>query len=88
MKSKEQQDDFNIKLMQSLDIIKKKMDKETNTSRSRSHRYHDEKRIGKISVDRHHHHLLKHSFNKVHSSSSPSLVRNHKRRTGVDDLEG
>jgi hypothetical protein len=29
MKAKEQQDDFNIKLMQILDIIENKMDKET-----------------------------------------------------------
>jgi hypothetical protein len=29
MRAKEQQDDFNVKLMQSLDIIEKKMDKET-----------------------------------------------------------
>ena len=29
MKAKEQQDDFNIKLVQSLDKIEKKMDKET-----------------------------------------------------------
>jgi nicotinamide riboside kinase len=36
MKSKVQQDDFNIKLMQSLDKIENKMDKETQTSRSRS----------------------------------------------------
>jgi hypothetical protein len=36
MKSKEQQEDFNIKLMQSLDIIEKKMDKETESSKSRS----------------------------------------------------
>jgi predicted RNase H-like nuclease (RuvC/YqgF family) len=29
MRAKEQQDDFNVKLMQSLDIIENKMDKET-----------------------------------------------------------
>jgi predicted RNase H-like nuclease (RuvC/YqgF family) len=29
MRSKEQQDDFNVKLMQKLDIIENKMDKET-----------------------------------------------------------
>jgi hypothetical protein len=34
IKSKEQQEDFNIKLMQSLDIIEKNMDKETKSSRS------------------------------------------------------
>jgi hypothetical protein len=35
MKAKEEQDGFNIKLLQSLDRIEKKMDKETKTSRSR-----------------------------------------------------
>jgi hypothetical protein len=88
MKAKEQQDDFNVKLMQSLDIIEKKMDKETETSRSRSHRSHDEKRREARSVDRHHPHSPKHSFRKAHSSSSPSPVRKHKRRTGVDELQG
>jgi hypothetical protein len=33
-------------------------------------------------------HSPKNSFRKVHSSSSPSPVRNHKRRTGVDELQG
>jgi hypothetical protein len=41
MRAKEQQGDFNVKLMQSLDKIEKKMDKEIETSRSRSHMSHD-----------------------------------------------
>jgi hypothetical protein len=40
--------------MQSLDIIENKMDKETKSSRSRSHRSHDEKRREERSVGRHH----------------------------------
>jgi hypothetical protein len=67
MKAKEQQYGFNIKLMQSLDIIENKMDKETKSSNLRSHKYHDERRK-KISVDRNHHHSPKHSFRKAHSS--------------------
>jgi predicted RNase H-like nuclease (RuvC/YqgF family) len=43
MKSKEQQEGFNIKLMKSLDRIEKKMDKEIESSKSRSHRSHDER---------------------------------------------
>jgi hypothetical protein len=39
------------------------------------------------SVDTHRH-SPKHSFRKTHSSSSPSLVRKHKRMTGVDELQG
>jgi hypothetical protein len=87
MKAKDQQD-LNVKLMQSLDIIEKKMDKERESSRSRSHRSHDEKRRGTRNVDRYHHHSTKHSFRKAHSSSSPSSVRKHKRRIGVDKLQG
>jgi hypothetical protein len=40
MKSKEQQDVFNIKLLRSLDKIEKKMDKEVESSKSRIHRSH------------------------------------------------
>jgi protein required for attachment to host cells len=58
MRAKAQQDDFNVKLMQSLDIIENKMDKETESSRSRSRRSHDEKRREERSVG-------KHSFRKA-----------------------
>jgi hypothetical protein len=87
MKSKEQQEGFNIKLMQSLDIIEKKMDKENDSSKSGSHRSHDERRRTR-SVGRHHHHSPRHSTRRAHSSSSPSPVRKHKRRSGVDELQG
>jgi hypothetical protein len=81
MRAKVQQDDFNIKLMQSLYGIENKMDKETETSKSRSPRSHDEKIGEERSVG-------KHSFRKARSSSNPSPIRNHKRRTGVDELQG
>jgi hypothetical protein len=54
MKAKEQQDGFNINLMQSLDKIENKMEKRTESIKSRSHKYHGERRE-KISVDRKHH---------------------------------
>jgi hypothetical protein len=44
MKAKEQEDESNVKLMQILDIIENKMDKETQTSRLISPRSHDEKK--------------------------------------------
>jgi hypothetical protein len=50
-------------------------------SRSRNRRSHDEKRIEEIGVG-------KHSFSKSHSSLSPTSIRKHKRRTGVDELQG
>jgi hypothetical protein len=87
MKGKEQQDGFNIKLIQSLDIIEKKMDKKTKLNNSRSHRYHGERKETR-SVDRKHHHSPKYSFRKVCTSSSLSLVKNHKRTIGVDELQG
>jgi hypothetical protein len=87
MKFKEEQDGFNIKLLQRLDIIEKSMDKETIPSKSTRHRSRDERRKT-ISVDRHHHHSPRHSVGRVCSSSSPSFVRKHKRRSGVDDLQG
>jgi hypothetical protein len=88
IKANEQQDDFNINLMQSLDKIENKMDKETKSHRSRSCRSHDKKRRETRSVERHHHHSPKHSFRKAHNSSSPSPVRKHKRRTGANELHG
>jgi hypothetical protein len=73
--------------MQSLDIIENKMDKEIESSKSRIHRSHDERRKTR-SVDRNHHHSPKHSFRKVHSKSIPFPVKKHKRRTRVDKLQG
>jgi hypothetical protein len=86
MKSKEQQDEFNMKLMQSLNIIEKKLDKESGSNKSGSHRPPDEK-IRTISVSIHHYHSLRHSNKRSHSSSSPSLVRKHKG-SKVDELQG
>jgi hypothetical protein len=55
MKSKEEQDGFNIKLLQSLDRVEKNMDKEIDSRKSRRHEYHDDK-IKTRSVDMNHHH--------------------------------
>jgi hypothetical protein len=84
MRAKEQQDDFNMNLMQSLNIIEKKLDRESGSSKSRSHRPPGEK-IRTRSVRRHHHHSPRHSNKKENRSSSPSPVRKHKR-PGVDEL--
>jgi hypothetical protein len=86
MISKEKQEDFNMKLMQSLNIIEKKLDKECGSRKSGSHRSPDEKRRTK-SVSRHHHHSSRHSNKRVHKNSIPSPVRKHKR-SGVDELRG
>ena len=86
MRAKEQQGDFNMKLMQSLNRIEKKVDKESGSSKSRSHRPPDEKRRTR-SVSRHHHNSPKNSNKIAHNSLSPSPFRKHKR-SGVDELRG
>jgi hypothetical protein len=55
MKAREQQGEFNIKLMQILERIENKLDKESDSSKSGSHKSPDEKRKSR-SVGRHHHH--------------------------------
>jgi hypothetical protein len=85
MKSKEQQEEFNMKLMQILETIEKKLDKENGSSKSRSHRYPNEKGISR-SVIRHHHYSPKNYNRRAHSGSSSSLVMKHKKRYGVDEL--
>ena len=86
MRAKDQHDDFNMNLLESLNIIEKKMDKESGSRKSGSHKSHDEKRKTR-SVSRHHHHSPRNSNKRSHSISSPSPVRNHKRY-GVDELQG
>jgi len=73
--------------MKSLDRIENKMDKENDSSKSGSHRSHDERRR-KISVGIHHHHSLSHSTRRSYNSSSPSSINKYKRRYGVDELQG
>ena len=86
MRAKEQQDDFNMKLLQSLNKIEKKLDKESGSSKSGSYRPSDDK-IKSRSVSRHHHHSSRHSNKREHENSSPSPIRNHKR-SRVDELRG
>ena len=86
MKDKEQEYDFNMKLMQSLNIIEKKLDKESGSSKYGSHRPNDELRKAR-SASRHHQHSPRHSNKRARSSSSPSPVRKHKG-SGVDELRG
>jgi hypothetical protein len=86
MKAKDKQEKFNMKLMQRLNRIENKLDKESGSRKSISHRSPNEKRR-KISVSRHHHHSLRHSNKRSHNKSSPSHVKNNKRY-GVDELRG
>ena len=72
--------------MKSLERIKNKLDKESD-SRKTGSRESPEKKIISRSVSRHCRHSLKHSNKEAHSSSSPSPTRKH-RRSGVDELKG
>jgi hypothetical protein len=76
MKSKEKQYDFNVKLMQRLDGIQKKMDKKIETCKSIIHRSHDEKIREARSIDMKHYHSPTHSLPlaQERSISSPSPV--------------
>jgi hypothetical protein len=71
--------------MKSLERIEKKLNKERDSRKTRSH--HTSKGRRSRSVGRHHHHPQGRSKRRAHSSSSPSPTRNH-RRSGVDELKG
>jgi hypothetical protein len=76
-----------MKLMKILDIIEKKLYKESGSNRSGSHRTPEEKGRSR-SGSRNHHHSQNNSHKRAHSSLSPSPVRKHHRRYGVDELKG
>jgi hypothetical protein len=86
MRAKEQQDDFNMNLLEGLNIIEKNLVKESGSIKFGSHKPSYEKRKAK-SVSRHHHHSPRHSNKRAGKSSSQSLVRRYKRY-GVDELRG
>jgi hypothetical protein len=60
MKAKEKQGEFNLKLMKSLERIEKKLDKESDSRKTGSHKTPEKKRRSR-SVSRHHHHSQGHS---------------------------
>jgi hypothetical protein len=76
-----------MKLMQSLNKIENKLDKESGSRKSGSHKSPNEKRRTR-SVRRHHHHSLRNSNRRAPSSSSPSPVRKHTKRAGMDKIQG
>jgi hypothetical protein len=86
MRAKDQQEDFNMKLMQSLNKKEKKLDKESGSSKSVIHKSPDEKRRTRsVIID--HHYSLRHSNKRAHRSSITSPIRENKRY-GVDELQG
>jgi hypothetical protein len=85
MKSQEKQSELNVKLLKSSERIEEKLDKESDSSRTRSHHTSEGRRLR--SIGRHHHHSQDRSKRRAHSSSSPYPTRKH-RRSGVDEIKG
>jgi hypothetical protein len=84
MKAKEQQEDFNMKLLEGLNRIEQKLVKESDSSKYESHKSSKEK--GKVkSASRNHHHSQSHSNKRAGNNSSLSPVKRYKR-SGVDEL--
>jgi hypothetical protein len=75
-----------LKLLQSLDRIERRLEKESDSSKTGSHKTPERKRRLR-SVSRHRRRSPKHFGKETHSSSSPSPTRKHKR-SGVDELKG
>jgi hypothetical protein len=86
MKIRDRQGEFNLKMLKSLERIEKKLEKESDTSRSRSVRT-PERRSRSRSGNRHYRLSPKHSGKETHSSSSLSTTRKH-RKSGKDELKG
>jgi hypothetical protein len=98
MRVRDQQGEFNLKMLKSLEIIERKLEKGSDSSKTESHRTPKRKRRSRSSRtpkrkrrlrsgSKHHLHSPKHSGKEAHSSSSPSPTRKH-GRTGMDELKG
>jgi hypothetical protein len=81
----EKQGEFNIKLLKSLERIEKKLEKESDSSKTGSCRIPEKKRRSR-SVSRHWHRSPKHSNKEACRNSSPSPTIKH-RRSGVDETQ-
>jgi hypothetical protein len=98
MRVRDQQVEFNLKMLKSLERIERKLEKGSYSSKKESHKTLERKRISRSvrtperrrrsrSGSRHHHRSQKHSSREACSSSSPSPTRKH-QRSGVDELKG
>jgi hypothetical protein len=76
MRVRDRQGQFNLRMLKSLERIEKKLEKESDSSKTESRRTPERKRRSR-SVSRHRRHSPKHSSREAHSSSSPSPTRKH-----------
>ena len=86
MEIRDRQGEFNLKMLKSLERIEKKLEKESDTRRSRSVRTPERRRRSR-SGSRHYRLSPKHSGKETHSSSRSSPTRKH-RKSGKDELKG
>jgi hypothetical protein len=86
MKIRDRQGEFNLKMLKSLERIENKLEKESDTSRSRSVRTPERRRKSR-SGSRHYCLSPNHFGKETHSSSSPSPTRKH-QKYGRDELKG
>jgi hypothetical protein len=98
MRVRDQQGEFNLKMLKSLEKIERKLEKGSGSSKTESRRTPERKRRSRNvrtperrrisrSGSRYHRHSPKHSSREARSSSSPSPTIKH-RRFGVDELKG
>jgi hypothetical protein len=86
MKVRDRQEKLNLRFMQSLERIEKKLEKGKDSSMTESRRTHGERSRSR-SDSRHHSRSQRRSGSKTHSSSSPSPTRKH-HKSGKEELKG
>jgi hypothetical protein len=86
MKIRDRQGEFNLKMLKSLERIEKKLEKGSDTRKSRSVKTPEGRRRSR-SGNRHYRLSPKHSGKETHSSSSSSPTRKH-RKSGREELKG
>jgi hypothetical protein len=86
MRVRDQQGEFNLRMLKSLEIIENKLEKESDTRKIGSHKT-PERKTRLRSVSKHRRRSPNHSSWEAHNSSSPYPTRNH-RRSGMDELKG
>jgi hypothetical protein len=98
MRVRDHQGEFNLKMLKSLEIIERKLEKGSDSCKTESRRTPERKRRSRSvrtpkrriisrSGSKHHCHSPKHSSREAHNSSSPSPTKKH-QRYGVDELKG
>jgi hypothetical protein len=86
MRVRDQQGEFNLKILKNLERIERKLEKRSGSSKTKSRRT-PERRRKLRSGNRHHRHSQKHSSREAHSSSILSPTRKH-QTSGRDELKG